>query len=124
MFTVEKDKSYTAIIRLAGMETWASNDMLMQKFEELRFTNVNVTGSGDRREAVGTWTDQTTTVSLPSQVTHAEEVKLVFDGGSEKKSDAHSEARPPEKGRKVEEKPQNIDEYSEEYREDYYEEEE
>lgn len=85
-FTVEQGKSYEARIKLTGVEAWASNDMIVAKFEELGFINVHVSGSGGSRNATGTWPLQTTTVDMPPQVVHAEAVQLVYDDDSKKKS--------------------------------------
>src|SRR5438045_1994607 len=74
MFTVVKGKTYRATVALSGFEAWASNDQVAEKFTELGFIHVHVTGSGDTRHVRGTWTDADTTVEMPKQVTHAEEV--------------------------------------------------
>jgi hypothetical protein len=73
-FTVEHGKSYQAKLLLQGLETWASNEMVAAKFGDLGFVDVKVTGSSNIRVASGTWTGNTATVDLPSQVLQAEEL--------------------------------------------------
>jgi len=76
-FTVEKDKSYQAIIQLAGFEALASNEMIMEQLQNVGFADVEVTGDGNRREAIGIWPKETVTANLPSQIVSVEEVEIV-----------------------------------------------
>jgi hypothetical protein len=73
-FSVQKGKRYRATIKLNFIESWASNDMIAGKLEEAGFTEVQVSGSGDTREAEALWPLADATGDMPSQVADIVEV--------------------------------------------------
>ena len=66
-FTVKQGRRYKARIELGFFEQVASNSMIADKFQEVGFSDVSVTGDGSEREAIGRWNGQDTTAQLPSQ---------------------------------------------------------
>ena len=52
-FTVHQGQRYQATISLGFVQRLASNDMVADKFREVGFTDVIVTGSGRTRLAMG-----------------------------------------------------------------------
>ena len=75
-FQVEPGVRYRAKILLEGFETWASNDMLKEKFENAGFTNVHVSGEDGDRTAEGDWWKEPTSAEMPEQVKSVEIVEL------------------------------------------------
>ena len=73
-FTVHQGKRYKARIALGFFEQVASNGMIAEKFGEVGFADVSVTGSGGEREAIGRWTGADTSAQLPPQVVAAVEI--------------------------------------------------
>lgn len=67
-FTVQKGKRYQAKIRLGLLQSVASNDMVAEKFREVGFTDVIVTGSGGTRIAEGVWPHDDTSAEVPSEI--------------------------------------------------------
>jgi hypothetical protein len=74
VFNLVKGKRYKGKITLTGFETWASNSMVAEKFSELGFTDVDISGSGSTRFGVGRWDKPDQTVPMPSQVSDVVEV--------------------------------------------------
>lgn len=74
-YTVTKGQRYRAMIMLSGLEVWADNETIAQKFTEAGFTDVVVMGVDGERIAEGTW-DGADGVSaeIPEQVTFIEAV--------------------------------------------------
>ena len=81
LYTVKKGMRYYAQIRLSGFEALATNAQIANKFTNVGFTDVSVTGSGSYRGASGTWTHSDKSATLPSEVYHVELVGSVDDGG-------------------------------------------
>jgi putative chitinase len=73
-FNLVQGKRYRGKITLTGFETWASNSMVADKFRELGFTKVDVTGSGGTRMGEGTWDKPDQSVAMPSQISDVVEV--------------------------------------------------
>jgi len=46
---------YSCDIDLTGFETWASDEMIADRFRGYGFVDVEVTGSGSIRQGIGTW---------------------------------------------------------------------
>jgi predicted chitinase len=69
-----KGKRYKGKITLTGFETWASNSMVADKFSELGFSDVDISGSGSTRFGVGKWDKPDQSVPMPSQVSDVVEV--------------------------------------------------
>jgi hypothetical protein len=67
-FTVQKGKRYQARINLGLLQSVASNDMVADKFREVGFTNVVVTGSGRTRDATGLWPHDDASAEIPVEV--------------------------------------------------------
>ena len=54
-FTVHQGKRYRATLALTSIEQLADNAMIAQKFRDLGFSGVRVSGSGATRRVVGVW---------------------------------------------------------------------
>ena len=67
-FTVRQGKRYQAAIRLGLVQSWVSNETVAGKFQEVGFTEVEVTGSGRNRLAKGLWPHPDASADLPPQV--------------------------------------------------------
>ena len=68
-YTVERGKRYQARIELGLIQSVASNDMVADKFREVGFTDVAVSGSGRMRTAEGIWPHENASADIPSEVT-------------------------------------------------------
>lgn len=75
-FKVRRGGQYRAVLRLTGMETWASNQYIADEFTRAGFSKVVVTGGNTLRAAVGWWHRADASAPLPSQVI---EVKALFE---------------------------------------------
>jgi hypothetical protein len=64
-FILHQNKRYRATITLTGIETWAGNSMIEDKFRALGFKDPKVTGSGGLRQGEALWAGQDQSVSLP-----------------------------------------------------------
>ena len=73
-FTVEKGKRYEATITLGLLQSVASNDMVADRFREVGFSDVAVSGSGRTRHATGLWSHDDASAEVPSEVS---EIKMV-----------------------------------------------
>ncbi|WKZ60800.1 MAG: hypothetical protein QY309_04800 [Cyclobacteriaceae bacterium] len=72
---LEKNTAYKAALKLSWIESIASNEIVAKEFIKIGFTNVRVTGSGQNREASGTWTGATQEVNtIPKQVTNIRKI--------------------------------------------------
>lgn len=67
-FTVQKGKRYRARINLGLFQSVASNDMVADKFREIGFADVVVSGSGRTRRATGVWPHDDASAEIPSEV--------------------------------------------------------
>jgi hypothetical protein len=74
--TLTQYKKYQGTITLTKSEVFfAGNIMLKSKLVEAGFSNVEVTGSGTTRTAVGIWSRPTQEVNdLPKQITEIKEL--------------------------------------------------
>ena len=66
--TLVKGQRYRGTIELAWYQTIATNDAVADKFRELGFEGVEVTGSGSERQAEGTWANPDQTIERPAQI--------------------------------------------------------
>lgn len=73
---LKKGSTYQADVKLSFFESVASNGAVAEKFLDVGFEDVQVTGSGGTRQAVGRWTGETQQVDFPKQVTSAREIGL------------------------------------------------
>ena len=71
---LQQGKSYRAQIELGFLEAMAPNEVVAGKLREIGFQDVEVTGSGAKRQATGRWPLASREVSLPSQVKGATQV--------------------------------------------------
>ena len=71
---LEQGNRYRATVILSTWQSWASNETVADKFRELGFTDVEVTGSGSTRSAQGVWPKPDQTVDLPEQIRDVEVV--------------------------------------------------
>jgi len=67
IFTVHHGKVYRAHLKLSWFESFASEDMVAEKFKVLGFTNVTITGTGEDRYAIGTWNGPDESVPLTDE---------------------------------------------------------
>ena len=71
---VQQGRRYRAKVSLGFIERLASNDMVAQRFIDLGFTEVVVTGEGAERSAEGLWPLPNAEGEMPSQVTWFTEI--------------------------------------------------
>jgi len=69
-FIVQKGKRYQAKINLGLLQSVASNDMVADKFREVGFTDVVVSGSGSSRVAEGVWPHDDASAEIPGEVSN------------------------------------------------------
>ncbi len=86
-YTLTKGMRYYAQIKLSGFEVLASNEQIKEKFEQVGFVDVSITGSGDFRGGTGTWFHDDKCATIPSEVYHIELVGSVDDGGGKATED-------------------------------------
>jgi hypothetical protein len=72
-FTAHHGKRYRAKLHLNFFESFGSNEQVAHAFAKYGFKDVVIHGSGDNREAEGTWTGPDKTVDL----SHSEHVIFV-----------------------------------------------
>jgi hypothetical protein len=65
VFILRTNKRYRATVTLVGIESWASNGMIEDKFRELGFKDPKVNGSGGTRKGEATWPGKEQSVPLP-----------------------------------------------------------
>ena len=76
-YAVIKGQRYRAKIMLSGIETWAGNETIAEKFTEAGFQDVVVTGEDGDRTAEGTWNGEDgASAEIPEQVAHIEAVNV------------------------------------------------
>ena len=73
-FTVHQGKRYRATILLGLFQSAASNDMVADKFREVGFTDVLVSGSGRTREAQGSWPHAEKSANIPDEIKEIHEI--------------------------------------------------
>ena len=71
---LEQGVSYRASLALSGFARLVGNATVAEKFRDVGFVDVTVTGSGAARQATGTWPLATREVELPEQVTSVDRV--------------------------------------------------
>ena len=67
-FTVHQGKRYRAILALTSIEQLADNALIAQKFRDLGFSRVRVSGAGARRRVDGVWPSKDTSANMPPQI--------------------------------------------------------
>jgi hypothetical protein len=68
LYTVHKGKTYKGEIKLNWFEsTVASNEAISKQFEQIGFTKVRTTGSGQTRFVQGVWEHEDETVPLTDE---------------------------------------------------------
>ena len=67
-FTVHQGKRYRAILALTSIELLADNALIAQKFRDLGFSRVRVSGAGARRRVDGVWPGKDTSANMPPQI--------------------------------------------------------
>jgi hypothetical protein len=67
-FTVQHGKRYQAILALKPVEQLANNALIAQKFRDLGFSGVRVSGSGATRRVEGVWPGKDTSANMPPQI--------------------------------------------------------
>jgi subtilisin family serine protease len=76
-FTVLHGHRYGATVVLGGLEQFASNDQVADRFKQLGFIDVVVTGNGSARHGEATWNGADTTAPLDSHLRDVVEVPAV-----------------------------------------------
>ena len=76
-YTVRQGRRYEATVRLGLFQSVASNDMVADKFREVGFTDVVVTGSGRTRRAEGSWPHKDAAADIPDEVDDVREIGLI-----------------------------------------------
>jgi len=67
-FTVHQGKRYQAILALKSVERLVDNALIAQKFRDLGFTGVRVSGAGAMRRVEGVWPGKDTSANMPPQI--------------------------------------------------------
>jgi len=67
-FTVHQGKRYRAIIALNSVEQLVDNALIAQKFRNLGFSRVRVSGAGATRRVEGVWPGKDTSTNMPPQI--------------------------------------------------------
>ena len=67
-YILEKGAAYIADVKLTWLQNVATNEDVADKFRELGFTEVVVTGSGRNRQVSGMWNGQTQKIQVPDSV--------------------------------------------------------
>ena len=75
-FTVHQGKRYRAILALTSIEQLADNALIAQKFRDLGFSRVRVSGAGATRRVEGVWPGKDTSANMPPQI-----VAVAVSGG-------------------------------------------
>ncbi|HEX2448196.1 MAG TPA: hypothetical protein VHK26_08415 [Methyloceanibacter sp.] len=75
LFTVQQGKRYRATITLGLLQSVASNEAVAEKFQDVGFTEVEVTGSGRTREGRGLWPHSDASAEVPPEITSVEEIE-------------------------------------------------
>jgi len=73
-FTVRRGRRYRATITLDWLERWVDNETIAEKLHAAGFTEVNITGAGDTRQAAALWPKPDATAEMPSQVSEVSEI--------------------------------------------------
>ena len=67
-FTVHQGERYRAILALRSMERLVDNALIAQKFRDLGFSGVRVSGAGATRRVEGIWPGKDTSANMPPQI--------------------------------------------------------
>jgi hypothetical protein len=71
-YTVRNGRRYRAKIRLGLFQSVASNEQVADKFRDVGFTDVSVSGSGRDRMGTGLWPHPDATAEIPDEITSIE----------------------------------------------------
>ena len=72
VYTVRNGRRYQAKIRLGLFQSVASNEQVADKFREVGFTDVSISGSGRDRMGTGLWPHLDATAEVPDEITSIE----------------------------------------------------
>lgn len=67
-FTVHQGKRYRATLALKSVERLVDNALIAQKFRDLGFSAVRVSGAGATRRVEGLWPGKDTSANMPPQI--------------------------------------------------------
>ena len=67
-FTVHQGKRYRATIALKSVERLVDNALIAQKFRDLGFSAVRVSGAGATRRVEGLWPGEDAGANMPPQI--------------------------------------------------------
>ncbi len=76
VFIVHQGKRYRATITLGFFQSLASNELVASKFEEVGFTEVEVSGSGRSRSGRGLWPHPDASAEAPPEITSVTEIEV------------------------------------------------
>ena len=74
--SVENGKRYQATINLGFVQRLASNEMVADRFREVGFADVTVTGAGRTRLATGLWSGDDASAEIPDEVAQIEPIEV------------------------------------------------
>jgi hypothetical protein len=75
IYTVQQGTRYRATIRLGFFQSVASNQQVADKFTEVGFTEVNVTGNGRNRTGTALWPRPDASAEVPDEITSVEVIE-------------------------------------------------
>jgi hypothetical protein len=67
-FTVHHGTRYRATLALKSIEQLADNALIAQRFRDLGFVRVRVSGEGATRRVEGVWPRKDTSAEMPAQI--------------------------------------------------------
>jgi hypothetical protein len=76
VYTVRKGARYRATIRLGFFQGMASNQQVADRFTEVGFTDVNVTGNGRNRIGTALWSRPDASAEVPDEITSIEVIEV------------------------------------------------
>jgi hypothetical protein len=75
-YTVHRGKRYRAVITLGWLQSFASNEQVAEKFRDVGFTEVSVSGSGRNRLGSALWPHPDASAEVPDEVTSVAEIEV------------------------------------------------
>ena len=76
IYTVRKGRRYRTTIKLGTLTSFASNEMVADKFRDAGFADVEVSGSGRHRLGEGLWPLEDASADIPDEVTSISEIEV------------------------------------------------
>jgi hypothetical protein len=76
LFTVKRGRRYRATISLGLLESLAGNDMIAGRLRAAGFAEINIKGSGSKRQAEALWPNEDATAEMPEQISGITEIEV------------------------------------------------